>query len=122
MSKPVCYGDIIYLTLEDLILFSSGHFDPMVYLVSTQNLASKTFQNGLFQIYPNLSYKDTGRTDKLQNQLELLKTLNPDNILGITEIEKDIKTEKITNENREKKLMLLNEKILSESNGLPVAY
>ena len=69
MSKEnlVCYGDIVYLDLEDYILFSSGFYDPTLYAVTRKYISLQSFRNGLFQLYPNYSYKDVRQVSDLTN-------------------------------------------------------
>jgi len=122
MANPVCYDDIIYIDVDDNVLFSNGFFDPSLHLVSKPNIGLKSFKNGLFKLYPNLSYKDISQVDQLKDQLDLLKSLNPDEELAFQELNKDLDDEQKALEERDTKLELLNDKILAEFKGVPIRY
>ena len=122
MNNPICYGDVVFIELDDNILFSNGFFDPTLYFVSKANMPLKAFSFGLFKIYPNLSYKDVGQVDNQKEQLDLLKSMNPKEKLAYDELSKDIELEKKSLDLRDEKLDVLNNKILNESHGKPVRY
>ena len=96
MSEPICYGDIVYIDLAGSILYSSGFYEPYLYLVSRENIAMKSFRNGLFKICPNFTYKDMGQVEQLKNQLDLLKSLDPNKKVAADKLDNDIKNERKT--------------------------
>ena len=122
MANSVCYGDIVYLDVEEFILYSNGFFDSSLYFVSKENIAAKAFSYGLFKLYPNFSYKDVSQVETLKVQLELLKSLNPDDKLAYQQLSSDLEQEKKSLNLRDDKLDLLNDKIFKESNGNPIRY
>jgi len=122
MANPVCYDDVIYLDFDDSILFANGFFDSNLYFVSKPNAAVKSFKNGLFKLYPNFSYKDISQVDQLKDQLDLLKSLNPQDELAFEELNKDLQDEQKALEERDTKLELLNDKIFAELRGKPIRY
>ena len=124
MTNSICYGDIVYLEFNNHkhVLFSNGFYDPALYLASTANPGNQSFRNGLFKIYSNLSYKDASQVEKLEHQLDLLKSLNPEEKYAARQLEKDIEIEKKLLEARESKLDVLNEKMYNEAKGVPIRY
>jgi len=122
MANPVCYDDIVYIDVDDSVLFSNGFFDPTLHFVSKPNIGLKSFKNGLFKLYPNLSYKDISQVDQLKDQLDLLKSLNPQEEVAFKELNKDLDDEQKALEERDTKLELLNDKILAEFKGHPIRY
>jgi len=122
VSKPICYGDIIYIQCDNLFLMANGQYSPILNLNSTENIALKSFRNGLFMLYPNLTYKDITQVEQLEHQLDLLKSLNPEEVYAAQQLEEDIKNEKLILEEREAKLVALNDKMFEESKGQPIKY
>ena len=122
MANSVCYGDIVYLDVEEFILYSNGFFDASLYFVSKKNIAAKAFSYGLFKLYPNFSYKDVSQVETLKVQLELLKSLNPDDKLAYEQLSSDLEQEQRSLNLRDDKFDLLNDKIFEESNGNPIRY
>jgi hypothetical protein len=82
MSKSVCYGDVLFIDLDDTLLYSSGFFDANLYTIPKQNLVLRSFRQGLFKIVPDFTYREAGASDELENQLDLLRRLNPENTFG----------------------------------------
>ena len=122
MANPVCYGDIVYLDLNDLILYSNGFFDSSLHFVSKNNISVKTFSCGLFKLYPNFSYKDVSQVGSLKVQLELLRSLNPEEDLAYNQLSSDLQQEQKALDLRDEKLDLLNDKIFDESKGKAIKY
>ena len=122
MANSVCYGDIIYLDVEEFILYSNGFFDSSLYFVSKKNISAKAFSYGLFKLYPNFSYKDMSQVENLKVQLDLLKSLNPEDKLAYEQLSRDLEQEKKALNLRDDKFDLLNDKIFKESNGKPIRY
>jgi len=120
--KPICYGDIVYIQCDNLVLLANGQYSPILHLNSTENIALKSFRNGLFMLYPNLTYKDITQVEQLEHQLDLLKSLNPEEVYAAQQLEEDIRNEKVILEEREAKLVALNDKMFEESKGQPIKY
>jgi hypothetical protein len=73
MSKEnyLKFGDIIYIEYgENSVLFSSGFYQSSLYFAQKDQLSLKSFRNGLFQVYPNFSYKDHVQVRKLKDELK----------------------------------------------------
>ena len=122
MANTVCYGDVIYLDVENFILYSNGFFDSSLHFVSKNNISSKAFTYGLFKLFPNQSYKDVGQVKSLKVQLDLLNSLNPEDQHAYQELNKDMEQERKSLNLRDNQLDLLNDKIFKESNGKPIKY
>lgn len=75
-NNLVCYGDIVYIDIDDYMLALNGFFGSVAYGVHTKNYMLKSFRHGLFQLHPNYSYKDSGVVDDLENQLDLLNNMH----------------------------------------------
>jgi len=122
MSNLICYGDIVYIEFDNLILIANDSYNPLLYLASRDNIARKSFKNGLFRLYPNFSYKDSQQVEKLEDQLQLLKSLNPSEELAAKQLENDIRNERRILEERENRLEDLNKKMYAEAKGQPIIY
>jgi len=122
LARPICYGDIVYIQCDDLVLMANGQYSPFVHLNSTENVALKSFRNGLFMLYPNLTYKDITQVEHLEHQLDLLVSLNPEEKYAAEQLQNDIKKEKLILEEREAKLVALNDKMFEEAKGEPIKY
>ena len=122
MANPICYGDIVYLEFRNLILYGNGFYDEELYLVSTENISYRPFKNGLFKLYPNLSYKDIDQVDQLNHQLYLFRALDPDERFAASELKREIELEKEILGVHEAKLDALNDKINNEAKGHPIKY
>lgn len=65
MENNICYGDVIYIQINDSVLFSSGFLSSEVYLASKIHLGTNSFRNGLFKVIPNLHYKESAEIDNI---------------------------------------------------------
>jgi len=120
MTSQIRFGDIVYIEFDNLILFANGIYSPTLHLISPHNIARNSFRNGLFKLYPNLSYKDTHQVEQLKDQLELLKSLHPTETFAAEQLENDIENERKLLEERENRREDLNQKMYEESKGKPI--
>ena len=127
-ETPIRYGDYVFINIlpdsssEGFIFCANGFLSNGVWAGSKNNLNVKSFRNCLFQILPNLHSANYGVVNASVTQFNLLKTLNPQNKMGLKYIGNQLSDEKVKEGTRNERIDLLNQKELAETFGKPILY